>query len=418
MILLLRNYDIFTILKDTMDNTGRKILVIFDKEAATDRLMISGILRYAREKCNPPWEVQLELRNVSRLYTSKIAEGGFSGIIAEIVNPADRRRYFKSGLPTVLYEPWFERMDHSARPENNITFFNDHAAEGRTAAEYFLERGFKSFAYVGTPKPVAWSVARQTGFAARLKKSGKSVKIYPTPCGKAAEDFTLEAPSLIKWLKRLPPQTALFTTHDLRAQQITTLARRAKIRIPEDIAVLGVDDDQLICETASPPISSIQVFAAETGWRIARAMHDLLDAREHPRVVRTCHTNIVSRRSTDVFAVGDSVIAKAMTYASNHLDEDLSVKKLAEISNCSVRTLQMKMMRTLNRTVKDEIANLKLAKAVKLLSETLIPISEIARKCGYCSSSHMSTKIKAALGKTPLAIRKNPTASFASKSRN
>ena len=147
-------------------------------------------------------------------------------------------------------------------------------------------------------------------------------------------------------------------------------------------------------------------------------MHDLLDAREHPRVVRTCHTNIVSRRSTDVFAIGDYVISKAMTYVSNNLDGDLSVKKLADIANCSVRTLQMKMIHTLGRTIKDEIANLKLAKAVKLLSETLIPISEIARKCGYCSSSHMSTKIKAALGKTPLAIRKNPTASFASKSRN
>lgn len=393
-----------------MDIKNHKILLRFDKDAATDRLMLEGILHYAREKCIPQWDIQLELSDISRHYDSKLEGGGFSGIIADSFNATDRGEFFKTGLPTVLYESAYDKMDSSSRPKNNVTFFNDHTAEGRTAAEYFIERGFKSFAYVGTPIPIAWSVSRRNGFVSRLKKSGMHAIIYPDPVGKAAGDFTTEAPILTKWLKSLPARTALFATHDRRAQQIVSLARQAKINIPEEIAVLGVDDDELICETATPPISSIRVFARETGWRMARAMHALLEGRAHATIVRTCHTNITSRRSTEIFALGDKIVAKALTYAATHLSEDLRVRTLADISNCSVRTLQMKMLLTLGRTVKEEIASLRLTKAIELLSESSLPVAEIAKVCGYSSSSHLGTKTKEATGKTPRKIRREAIA--------
>lgn len=406
MIFILHDGDIFCYTPAIMDGLSPKILVVFSNIDPTHRLMLEGILRYVREKCAPMWQVQLELKDIYRRNSSEIVSGGFSGIIAAVINPADRQKYFKTKLPTVLFEPTFERMDSAKRPSNNVTFFNDHAAEGRAAAEYFLDRGYRSFAYVGTAVPVAWSVARQRGYTARLRKSGLKPITYPNPTGPAATDLTLETPLLARWLRRLPRGTAIFAAHDLRAQQLETAARKASVRIPEDVALLGVDDDRLLCETASPPISSIPVYATETGWRFAEAMHGLLNGEKPTPIVRTCHTRVITRLSTDSFALDDPVVAKALAYAESHLSESLHVEALAKAANCSARTLQAKVMRVLGRTVKDQLAYLRRREALKLLRETSTPVADIARICGYCSASHLGTAIRRATGKKPLAIRR------------
>ena len=389
-----------------MEKEPPKILVVFSNFDRTHRLMLEGILEYVRSECMPAWQVQLELRDISRSISSETVSGGFSGIIAAVLNPSDRRKYFRTGLPTVLFEPTLDRMDASKRPANNVTFFNDHAAEGRTAAEYFLERGYKSFAFVGTPLPTAWSEARGRGFSSRLSKEGLHPVVYPAPSGAAATDFTVETPILARWLKRLPRTTALLAAHDQRAQQIETAARKASVRIPDDIALLGVDDDTLLCETASPPISSIPVYAPETGRRFGEAMDKLLKGGKTARVVRTCHTRVVTRLSTESFALDDPVVSKALAWAQSHLGERLSVETLSAAANCSVRTLQMKFARTLNRTIRDELAYLRRREAVKLLKETSMPVGEIARVCGFCGPSHLGTCLKNATGMKPLAIRR------------
>ncbi len=389
-----------------MEKEPPKILVVFSNFDRTHRLMLEGILEYVRSECMPAWQVQLELRDISRSISSETVSGGFSGIIAAVLNASDRRKYFRTGLPTVLFEPTLDRMDASKRPANNVTFFNDHAAEGRTAAEYFLERGYKSFAFVGTPLPTAWSEARGRGFSSRLSKEGLQPAVYPAPSRAAATDFTVETPILARWLKRLPRTTALLAAHDQRAQQIETAARKASVRIPDDIALLGVDDDTLLCETASPPISSIPVYAPETGWRFGEAMDKLLKGGKTARVVRTCHTRVVTRLSTESFALDDPVVSKALAWAQSHLGERLSVETLSAAANCSVRTLQMKFARTLNRTIRDELAYLRRREAVKLLKETSMPVGEIARICGFCGPSHLGTRLKNATGMNPLAIRR------------
>ena len=392
-------------LPSDMDRNVRKMLVVFSNIDVTHRRMLAGILHYARERCVPPWDIQLDLRDIQRRNSAELVAGGFDGIIAAVINPADRRKYFATGLPTVLFEPTFARMDSVRRPANNVTFFNDHAAEGITAAEYFLARGYRSFAFVGTTVPLAWSDARCHGFVRRLAQEGLAPRIYAPPRGKAAADFTLESPRLEHWLRRLPRGTAVLAAHDLRAQQIVCAAQQAQVAIPDDIAVLGVDDDELLCTTASPQISSIPVAAEETGWRFAEAMSGLLDGRNPEPIVRTCHTRVVTRTSTDAFALPDPIVAKAISCMEKHLAEPLRGPDLAAAANCSLRTLQQKMLKTLGRTLRDELAAMRLAEAVRLLKETRLPISEVADRCGYCSVSHLGTRLKAELGLCPRALR-------------
>ena len=396
----------FGIITDMDDKNIPKILVVFSNIDVSHRKMLAGILRFAREECVPPWEVQLDLRDLGRRNSAEIKNGGFSGIIAAVINPADRKKYFSTGLPTVLFEPTMERMDRSPRPANNITFFNDHKAEGRAAAEYFLERGYHSFAFVGTPEPRAWSEARKSGFAETLRLKGFRSTIYKVTDKKALSDFTCESKHLENWLRKLPRETAILAAHDERAQQITIAARHAGIRIPEDVTVLGVDDDEIICTTAAPSLSSIHVPSEEEGWRFAKAMSGLLRGHNPTPVFRTCHTRIITRLSTDTFALTDPIVTKAVSYAEKHLAETLHGETLANAANCSLRTLQQKMLKSLGRTIKAELAFLRQANALKLLKETNMPIAEIARTCGFCSPSHLGTHVKKATGLKPLAFRK------------
>ena len=384
----------------------KHILVAFSKFDLTHRQMMEGILKYAHENCASTWRPQLELRGFPRRNLTELKEGGFDGIIAAVINPADRRRYLAANIPVVLYEPTLAKWDRSQRPDHSVTFFNDHAAEGRTAAEYFIERGYSHFAYVGTPEPIAWREARRKGFVSTLSKNGFSCRVFQLREQTSHRNFMFESGQLAKWLSKLPPQTALFAVHDERAQQVVSLADKAGISIPDRIAVLGVDDDELLCTTASPPISSIPVRAAETGYRFAKALDDLFHGRQQDSVVRTCHTRVITRRSTDVSLIEDPFVSRAVAYMRQHLNESIGGQQLAYAANCSLRTLQIRMLAALGRTPKEQFAFLRRTEAVSLLTNTSISVNQIARTCGFCGSSHLGIHLKRHLGLTPLAIRR------------
>lgn len=387
---------------------AKHILVAFSKFDLTHRQMLGGILKYAHENCAALWKTQLELRDISRRNLDELKSGGFDGIIAAIINPADRRKYFATGLPVVLYEPTLAKWDKSQRPERSVTFFNDHMAEGRTAAEYFLERGYREFAYVGTIEPIAWNEARRKGFVSALARKGFRCRIYPPP--RTNRDFMHETRQLERWLSRLPHGTALFAVHDERAQQVVALADRAGISIPEHIAVLGVDDDELLCTTASPTISSIPVYAAETGYRFAKALDALLHGHRHDPVIRTCHTRVITRRSTDISLIEDPFVSRAVAYMRQHLGDSVGGKEVAAAARCSLRTLQMRMLSTLGRTPKEQFAFLRRTEAMALLANTSLSVDQVAHACGFCGSSHLGLHLKRHLGVKPLEVRRGLTA--------
>lgn len=383
-----------------------KILVVFSRADVTHRKMLEGILKYVRERCADRWQIILDQRDIFQRSTAELSNGGFSGIIAAVGSSDDRRRYFATGLPTVLFEPTLDHLGRKGRPANNITFFNDHAAEGRAAADHFLSLGFRSFAFVGTTTETTWGTARRQGFASRLSKDGLKVRVYKNGPAAQRGDFTRELPHLAGWLGKLPPRTALLAAHDERALQVLAAAAHAGLAVPEDLAVLGVDDDELLCSTASPSLSSIPVNAEETGERIAESLHALLEGRPAEPIIRTCHTRIVTRQSTDACANDNPIVAKALDYIRQHLGDAIGVANLASAANCSRRTLEMKMMSTLGVSPLEKIHEMRRTEALKLLTETVLPIAEIAARCGYNSSSHLASSFRQQGLPTPLAVRR------------
>jgi len=396
-----------------MSTEKKKILIVFSKADITHRKMLEGILRYARERCSGQWQVILDQRDIFQRNTAELSGSNFSGIIAAVGSAADRRSYFATGLPTVLFEPTLAHLSRTGRPPNNVTFFNDHTAEGRTAAQYFISCGFSSFAFVGTVQTTTWSIARQNGFESTLSKNGFRVAIYRSPSSRAkAKNVTSEILRLSRWLKTLPPHTALLAAHDERALQVLAAATNANIRIPEDLAVLGVDDDELLCSTASPQLSSIPVNSMETGERIAETMHALLEGRYVEPIIRTCHTRIATRQSTDAYANDKPIVFKALDYIRKHLGESISVENLAAAANCSRRTLELKMRSETGASPAEKIYELRRIEAMKLLTETSLPVSEIAGRCGYGTSSHLAYSFRRHNLQTPLALRRKTAESL------
>ena len=370
----------------------RKILVFLSNASVTHRDHLKGILEYVHGSVVPPWDVQLGLGDIDAGYPQSLLPQNYDGIIAAIHMPGDRRRILASGIPAVLFEP--NLFEPARRPPNVITFFNDHEAEGRTAADYFLARGYRNFAYVGTPIRTVWGEARLKGFASRLSKSGFSPLVYAPPPPTERRDFSLEARRLAKWIRGLAPRTALFVVHDERAREVVLAAKRAGRSIPDEIAVLGVDDDELLCSTASPSISSIAVDARETGIRFAKALEALMDGREQDPIVRTCHTRVVARRSTDAFSLGDPFLARALSYAASNLSSRPRLCDLAAAAHCSKRTLQLRARAALGRSVKEEVTAMQVMEARRMLSVHGARPEEVARSAGFCNASHMYRRMR------------------------
>lgn len=372
----------------------------------TNRLHLEGIVRYARERTSPMWQFHLEIGDNVPQHLTDLLSWGCDGIIAKIEKPEDRRRYLATGIPCVFYEPSTFDAKKVFRHDKVTTFFNDHAEEGRTAADYFLARRYRNFAYVGSQTPTAWSTERQRGFTSRLAEAGFDCTIYQMPSRAECADFSRESKRMTKWLKSLPPHTAILAVHDRRAQQIISTATFAGISIPDDLSVLGVDDDQLICTATSPAISSIAVDAEPIGFRFAEALDALMAGCTVPYYHRTVHSRVITRASTDATAVKDPFVARAIARVCRNPGDNLTIDALAREAGCSKRTLQMRVMKELGTTIGDEVARLRLTEALRQVEATDRPIAEIARACGFCSTSHLGLRLREVYGRSPSEIRR------------
>lgn len=378
----------------------KRILVVIPTSTLTQRQLLEGLLEYAHESASSPWQFHLDLRDLNRQRLKDLKSWNCSGIIAYILSDRERQDFIATGLPAVFIEPTLSApLPHM--PRNIVTFINEHAAEGRTAADYFIKRRYRSFAYIGTAKPTFWSDERIKGFAERLKENGFAPAIYPAPPPREQNDFAIESKRLTKWLRRLPRQTALFCVHDRRAQQVIATASAASLRIPEDIAVLGVDNDELLCEMTVPAISSIPVNDHERGRAVGEAMDALLERRPVRRVQITRHDAVITRTSTDAQAIADPFVARAIAYARDHIAERPSLPELAKAAGCSKTVLNLHARRALGHTITDEVTRLQLDAAIEQLTNTDHTTENIAISCGFCSASHLGLRLKAITGRTP-----------------
>ena len=371
----------------------QKILVAMPTGNYAERMKLEGILQYAHEKKGARWDLELDLSGILGRLQRTNARQPYDGIIAYVGGDAERKSLLAIRRPLVLIE---DLAIPAALPRRKdlVTLLCDHAAEGKTAADYFLSRNYRNFAYVGLKEDSQYNALRRKGFTDALRAAGFGVNAY---------DGRLPLPD---WLKGLPRPCALLAVHDLRAREVLTAAEIANIPVPSELAVLGVDNDEILCTTSSPTLSSIPTFDRSLGSAAGRALNELLLGRAKGRVIRTRHTKVVTRHSTDSEVISDVFVAKALGWARNHLGEKLTADRLAVSAHCSKPYLQERTELALGITLAAAIRRLRLTTAVELLTTTDLPVSDISRRCGFACISHFAVLLKKAYGLTPLAYRK------------
>ena len=324
------------------------------------------------------------------------------GIIAQIYDDRLAEVYRKARKPVVEL---FESRSRSEFPRILL----DDVLTGEMAAKHFLERGFKNFGFFGVTW-MLWSRRTRSGISPgdranvpgragcgrwrdrqgihvlqlRRRANGSDGSLPARPSSGAAA--TIGA-----WLGSLPKPLAIFAANDLWGSELIQAAREGGLRVPSDVAILGVDNEELLCEISHPPLSSIRVGSEQIGRTAVAVLERLLRRRSAaPDIARVAPVEVITRQSTDVLAVEDPDRLRALLHIRQHAVEGLSVKQLLEAVPVNRRTLERRFIGVVGHTPLEEIQRLRIERA-KLLLQTEMPVYDVAARSGFATPEYLAT---------------------------
>ena len=381
-----------------------KIAILFSLALEGERTMCRGILDYARR--HGPWRCHLlEGRPEEQLLN--LRRERFDGIISAGGTRRVNDAFASVGVPFVLLEPRPEmRGKNGSFPVPFVSY--DSRAIGALAAAYYLERGYRHFAFVGETSGWFWNAERRAGFAEALAKAGFKCAAYDRFTARERRSWTAERPRMERFLLSLPRPTAVFAVMDGRARLVVNLCADIGLRVPEDIAVLGVDNDPLLCESTVPPLSSIRTGGFRRGQMAAEMLDNLMHGRPvRKRAVAQEPAAVVTRGSTGYDAMTDPAIAKAVRFISERgAAGGVDVGDVVAAAGCSRRYLERHFRARLGRSVHDELLRARLDRVKTLLETTNLSIGEIAAACGFARASQLAALFRRQTGATMRAWRR------------
>jgi LacI family transcriptional regulator len=284
---------------------------------------------------------------------------------------------------------------------------NDDDAIGEVVARYYLDRDFKHFACVTDPD-IAYFFPRRDAFVRTIARAGFDCPVGPPPDRRPGRYME----SLSKWISTLPRPLGVMCPYDSYAVWTVHACRALDLRVPEQVSIIGVDDDPLLCMSTSPQISSVKTAAREIGSAALELVLEMIAGRAAPaRPILFPPTGIVTRGSTIERAIYDADVAAAVSFIRTRFRERLNVEGIAEHVSLSRRSLERKFLAVLGRTPHDEISRARLAHAKKLLSETDLPFQEVARRSGLTRVQWLSHVLKQETGLTPMQFRSSRSGS-------
>ncbi len=321
------------------------------------------------------------------------------GIILRDVEPVED--IVAEGIPAVVVG---HRRNEVAGMANVVT---DSEAIGCMAARHLLGCGFRHFAYCGYAA-TSWSEERCDSFTRTVRATGFEVQTHFVPQMETKEAWKRARNSLMRWLRPLPRPAGLMACNDDLAKEVMEACTLAGLRVPDDIAVIGADNDEVVCGIANPPMSSVAINFERAGYEAAQVLSAMMRRRNHalPRIV-VQPTHVVPRRSTDVLAVEDANLAKALRFIREHARESMTVEMAARAAGLSRRVLEKRFRKILNHSTLQEIRRVRTDQIARLLVETNLPVATIAETLGFEDVQHVARYFRAGKGLSPLAYRKS-----------
>jgi LacI family transcriptional regulator len=375
-----------------------RVALIVESAVAPRRRMLAGVARYIHE--HDPWAVYLKPFGVEKSLGRWLRDWNGDGIIAAVAE-LDVDAVHDVGIPIVDV---VGLKRHAGVP---LVHTNDRSV-GRLGAEHLLERGFRSFGFV--EYPFFWSSDRRAGFEEALRAAGFDCAVYKLPYPTAGSGgpgaWEQQQQSLVEWIQSLPRPVGVMTSTDLLGQQFLEACQRAGVVVPEQVAVVGADNDELICNICFPPLSSVIINDDQRGYQAAAVLDQLMSDRPAPDgPVYIEPSGVVGRASTDMLAIDDEYLAAALRFVRDHACETIGVDDVVRAVPLSRSVLERRFRKKVGRSINDEVVRVRLNRAVELLSATQLELKVIAQKAGFGSPSYMGAVFREKLGRTPGSYR-------------
>lgn len=375
-----------------------QVALLVETSLGSGRDILRGIGRYIGER--GPWSIYHEPGGLEAAVPDWVRRWDGDGIIARLNDRRAVRMVKQSGRPVV------DVLGVTGDPSVPLVHVDDRAV-AEVAAGHLLGLGLQHFAYCGMAG-INWSERRAVRFAEVIGEAGHGCAMFIWPAGKTAGPaWKRSQRSLADWLRGLPKPVGIMVCSDLRGVAVLDACRREGIAVPEQAAVIGVDDDDALCAVCDPPLTSVKPNHGELGYRAARLLDRLMRGQGwdgQPDLVQPA--GVTARRSTETLAVDDQAVLKALNAIRNHACEGISVDEVARIAGVSRSVLQRRFRRVLGRSVHEELVSCRLRRAMKLLAETTLPVAEIAEVAGFNHAEYLGVVFKERTGRTPAAYRR------------
>ncbi len=378
-----------------------RVAVCVDKTSTYGRGVLRGIAEYV--EVHGPWSLSLD-HHASGHYTGDwLRHWAGDGILAYVDTPRLAEQLRRSGIPAV--ELFGTRLDLEL-PQ----VANDEVAFGRLAAEHLLQRRFQHFGFSGY-RQAQWSDRRLSGFRERLAEAGFfTASLLSSQVSGSLADWERAQEEIVRWLEPLPKPLGVMACSDRHALRVLDACRRAGFAVPEEVAVLGVDNDEETCRLADPPLTSVIDQAPRIGYEAARWLDLLMQGRplEEPgRRLLVPPAGVATRRSTETTAISDPLVARAARQIRERACDGLTVPELLRELRISRSSFYDRFHEELGRSPHQEILRVKLDRVRQLLTQTTQSLEQIATTAGFKHAEYLQVAFKREVGMTPGKYRRS-----------
>ena len=378
-----------------MSNLPRVVLLL-ESSRGSGRALLRGIANYAQYR--GPWAFFWEPHGLDEVWPrlDELAPQGFILRDGENVD-----KVISLGIPTVV-------VGHQRQEVSGVVnLVTDSEAIGRMAAEHLLECGFENFAFCGIAN-IPWSDLRRESFQKHLMAVDRKAHFFYSNMLTNFRSMGRERSIMAAWLKKLPKPVGIMACNDDIAQKVIEACKAADINVPDEVGVIGADNDELVCELFGCPLSSVFINFETAGYEAARSLDKWMRYKRAPSSSRiVAHaSHIVPRQSTNTLAVKDSHVVKALRFIREHARENFGVSDVSQAAGLSRRALEIRFRSILARSILQEIRRVRVSWIARMLVETNFSVSQIAETQGYESAQHIARYFRQEKGMSPMAFRK------------
>ncbi len=371
-----------------------KVILLLETSREYGRQLQFGITKYSFFQ--GPWTFYREPGGRDRTLP-RLQDWGANGIIAHVKDAGTAAKIVDTKIPAII---------KGFRIKGYPLIATDNEAIGVMAAEHLMSHGFRRFAFCGFDD-LYWSNEREQAFSNRIQKESFELFQYKQPRTKTKRFWDQELDYMAKWLRSLPKPIGVMACVDDRSQHILHACKMAGLDVPTEVAIIGVDNDELVCRLANPQLSSIALGAERAGYEAAELLDRLMAGEElNDTIIMTRPTQVITRQSTDVMAMEDQMVAKALQFIRRNTSNPIQVSDVIEVVPLSKRALQKRFRAVLGRTILDEIRHARMDLFAQMLTDTDRPIAQIALACGFPGIDHVSRSFRKIKHLSPLAYRR------------